>query len=188
MHTSSLSAEEAFELLQHGNERYASGQCTHPHQTGQRRLQVLAGQQPIAAILSCSDSRVPVELIFDMGIGDLFIIRNAGNVVDDVVLASIEYAVEHLGVSLVLVLGHTQCGAVTAAVAGGQPAGHLGSILQVIQPAVAAAAEKPGDQVLNAVLENTRRMAQLIRADLGATRVVCALYHLEDGSVSFLED
>lgn len=189
MHTSSsIGAAEALELLRAGNARFTAGKCEHPHQDPPRRQALLSGQHPIAAVLSCSDSRAPVELIFDQGFGDLFVIRNAGNVVDDVVLASIEYAVEHLGVNLVLVLGHTQCGAVTAAMTGGQPEGHLGSILELIQPAVLAAADKPGDRVYNAALENTRRMAHIIRSSqqLAAhttLSVASAMLHLDGGSV-----
>ncbi len=187
-HPSSISAEQALELLRAGNARFAAGQCEHPHQDLPRRQAALSGQHPFAVVLSCSDSRVPAELIFDAGIGDLFIIRNAGNVVDDAVLASIEYAVEHLGVNLVLVLGHTQCGAVTAATAGGQPEGHLGCIMELIQPAVLAAAGQPGDQVYNASLENTRRMAHIIRSSQplqahSTLTVVSAMYHLDGGNV-----
>jgi carbonic anhydrase len=102
--------------LMNGNKLYVAGEPRHPHQTLERRVEVANGQKPFAAILGCSDSRVPPEILFDQGLGDLFVIRVAGNVVDDAVQGSIEYAVEELAVPLVMVLGQGRCGAVKAAV------------------------------------------------------------------------
>ena len=113
--TQPVSAEEALEILKAGNLRFAKGQSRHPHEGRNWRRQLVEGQKPIATILGCSDSRVSPELIFDEGLGDLFVIRVAGNIVDDDVTASIEYAVEHLDTHLIVVLGHENCGAVTAA-------------------------------------------------------------------------
>jgi carbonic anhydrase len=125
---------------------------------------VVTGQHPFAVILTCSDSRVPPEVIFDQGIGDLFVIRNAGNIVDDVVIGSIEYAVEHLHTPLVIVLGHQQCGAVTAALKGGKATGHIASVIEKILPAVADARKQPGDSLLNAIDANVARMVNELRA------------------------
>lgn len=105
--------EKGLAALVEGNRRYQAQRLTHPHQNAARRAALAAGQHPFAAVLSCADSRVPPEIVFDQGLGDLFVVRVAGNITDDVVLGSLEYAVEHLHVPLVVVLGHYKCGAVT---------------------------------------------------------------------------
>jgi carbonic anhydrase len=151
---------------------------------------VVAGQSPFAVILGCADSCVPPEVFCDQGLGDLFVVRNAGNVVDEVVLGSLEYGVEHLGAPLVVVLGHTQCGAVTAAVQGGHAAGHIGSIVDRRQPAVAAASRQAGDAVLNAIRANVQQAVAALQAcqpilaeavKLGQLKIVGGLYHLDTG-------
>ena len=110
---SGISADEALRLLKEGNSRYVDGKPQHPRQDRARRaLTAAQGQHPLAAVLTCSDSRVPAEIIFDQGIGDLFVVRVAGNVAATDEIGSIEYAVDHLATPLVVVLGHTQCGAV----------------------------------------------------------------------------
>lgn len=109
------SCREAVERLLGGNKRFVSGKLLHPHISEQWRDRLTAGQQPFATILGCSDSRVPPEILFDQGFGDLFVIRVAGNVVDPVVTGSVEYGVEHLKTQVVIVMGHEGCGAVTAA-------------------------------------------------------------------------
>jgi carbonic anhydrase len=195
MHTSSITPDQALQTLVAGNQRYTAGQAEHPRQSAERRAAVLAGQQPFAALLSCADSRVPPEVFFDQGIGDLFIIRNAGNIVDDVVLGSLEYGAEHLGIPLIVILGHTRCGAVTAAVQGGKAHGHIGSLVKTIQPAVAAVQGQPGDAVLNATLANVRLTVDQIKTcapilsklvKQGKLMVVGALYHLDTGVVEML--
>jgi carbonic anhydrase len=125
-----LSSDSALQKLMTGNKRYYEGNLTHPNQTKVRILEVAKGQHPFAIILGCSDSRVPPEVIFDQGIGDLFIIRVAGNIIDNNALGSIEYAVEHLGVKLVVVLGHEKCGAVDATVKGGEAPGHIKYLIE----------------------------------------------------------
>lgn len=122
-----------------GNKRYVEGKFIHPNQSAERRMELSKDQNPFAVILSCSDSRVPPEIIFDQGIGDLFIIRVAGNIISNEVLGSIEYAVEHLDVGLVVVLGHERCGVVSAAVAGGEVHKHISSLVEAILPAVKTA-------------------------------------------------
>src|SRR5437899_1684360 len=111
----SVAPAEAISKLKEGNGRYTSGNVQHPGQTAERRTELANTQHPFAAIVSCSDSRVPPEIVFDQGLGDLFVVRVAGNVIDDHALGSIEYAVDHLGVRLIVVLGHQSCGAVKAA-------------------------------------------------------------------------
>jgi carbonic anhydrase len=192
-----LTPEQALARLREGNIRFAKHKEKHPDISYERRRSISReGQHPYAVILGCSDSRVPPELIFDEGLGDLFVIRDAGNVVDDEVLGSIEYAVEHLGVRLVVVLGHEKCGAVSAAVAGGEAPGHIKSVMKAIQPAVDETAGMPGDHVHNCVLANARRVAKLIResepilkeaVDHKKIQVVAADYDLETFAVEFLD-
>jgi carbonic anhydrase len=187
--------DEALTRLVEGNRRFVVGTATHPHQSVERRTQLAQGQHPIAIVLTCSDSRVAPELYFDQGLGDLFVIRNAGNVVDDHVLGSIEYAVEHLHVSLIVVVGHEKCGAVAAAVSGGHVPGHIGSIIELIAPAVAISKNQPGDKTDNAVRANARlssagvaKAAPILDAAThsGKVKVVAARYDLASGKVEIL--
>ena len=193
-HTS-MSPEQAWNLLLEGNQRYVAGQPAHVHQSIERRTEVVAGQHPGAIVLTCSDSRVPPEILFDQGIGDIFVVRTAGNVADDVALGSIEYAVEHLGVQLVVVLGHQKCGAVAATVQGGEVPGHLPSIVNAIKPAVDQTRGQGGDPVDNAVRANVRLIVAQLRAcqpilaeqvHTGHLKVVGAYYSLETGAVSLI--
>lgn len=126
--------QQALELLMDGNARYISGTAVHPNVNLERVAQTAPHQAPFAAVVGCSDSRVPVELLFDRGIGDIFVIRTAGNNVGgDMVMGSIEYAVEHLEVKVLMVLGHESCGGVTSAVEGGGHHGAVGNLLHSIQ-------------------------------------------------------
>jgi carbonic anhydrase len=182
--------------LMAGNQRYRKHKEQHPDESLARRTELVAGQHPFAVILGCADSRVPPELLFDQGLGDLFVIRVAGNIVDDAVLGSIEYAVEHLSARLILVLGHEKCGAVSAAVEGGNPVGHLRALVAAIQPSVNAAANSPGDKIHNCVIENARRVARQIREsepvlkeyiERNGLKVLAADYLLDTGEVRLLE-
>ena len=195
MSTSRFTPDQALQMLVTGNRRYISGLAQHPNQSAERRLEMVSGQHPFAIVLGCADSRVPPEVFCDQGLGDLFVIRNAGNVVDEVVFGSLEYGVEHLGVPLVMVLGHTQCGAVTAAVQGGHAPGHLGSVVDRIRPAVAASIGQAGDVVLNAVRANVRLAVEAIKAcepllahavKLEHLKVVGSLYHLDTGELELV--
>jgi carbonic anhydrase len=185
------SPDAALDLLREGNDRYRN-KGPHLQEDTERRKMLLSGQHPFAAVLCCSDSRVPPEILFDKRLGDLFVIRNAGNVVDDVVLGSIEYAVEHLGSQLVVVLGHSSCGAVTATVKNSPAQGHLGSIMSRIRPAVEKTRAKEGDAVANAIDANIEEMlAALLREPLfkemvaeGKLKVVGMRYNLEDGTIT----
>ena len=190
-------ADQALARLMEGNRRYVRDKEQHPDETLARRRELQDGQHPFAVILSCSDSRVPPELIFDQGLGDLFAIRVAGNIVGDDELASIEYAVEHLHTKLIVVLGHEKCVAVTAAVQGENEPGHLKAVLSAIQPSVDETRNIPGDKVHNCVLANARRVSRQIResepvlrelVENGSVRVVAADYALASGKVTILQD
>jgi len=192
-------ARRSLKRLVEGNKRFVAGKPRHPNQGPRRRGQVAQGQHPFAVILGCADSRVPPEVVFDQGLGDLFVIRVAGNIVDDAVLGSIEYAAEHLGTRLIIVLGHAKCGAVAAAVEaaakGGSPPGHIGSLVKPILPAVDAAKGQPGDPLDNAVRANVGRMVRWLRSSEpvlaalvreGGVKVVGARYDLQSGAVQVI--
>ena len=188
-------ADQALERLRAGNRRYVTSKQEHPHQTGERRAGLSDGQYPFAVILGCADSRVPPEVIFDQGLGDLFVIRVAGNVLDETVLGSIEYAAAHLHTPLIVVLGHSRCGAVGATVAGGELEGHLPSLAAAIQPAVDQVKDQPGDLTDNAVRANARMVAEQVRSsepvlselvNAGELKVVAARYDLGTGVVELL--
>ena len=158
-----INADEALHLLLAGNERFAAGKPEHPH-TDLSRVESTAknGQAPFAAVLSCADSRVPVETVFDRGVGDLFVVRVAGNVADSGTLASVEYAAEHLHTPLVVVMGHTQCGAVKAAVDNAQLDGSLPALIDLIRPAVSEVRKRnpgAGEQELfiDSIKQNVRQ-------------------------------
>ena len=184
--------KKGWDALAEGNRRYVASKATHPHQTDARRTEVATGQNPIAVIVSCSDSRVPPEVVFDQGLGDLFVIRVAGNTLDDLCLGSIEYAVEHLHVPLVVVLGHERCGAVSAAVAGGDAPGHIHAVVEALRPAVEKVKDQPGDKVDNVVRENVREVVESLRTSEpflakavreGKVTLVGARYDLDTGVV-----
>jgi carbonic anhydrase len=190
-----VSADEALKRLVDGNKRYVFGKLMHPNQTRVRRGEVEGGQHPFAIVLGCSDSRVPPEVIFDQGLGDLFVVRVAGNIVDDVVLGSIEYAAEHLHAPLIVVLGHSSCGAVGATVAGGELAGHLPGIADAIRPAVEKTKGQQGDAVNNAAKANAQMvvdqlrsckpvLAPLVRS--GDLKVIAAFCDIGSGKVELL--
>ncbi len=194
-HAAGVPADKALAMLVQGNDRYVAHRETHPDASLERRAELTKGQHPYAIVVGCADSRVPPELIFDAGLGDLFVIREAGNVADDLVLGSVEYAVEHLGVKLVMVLGHEKCGAVTAAVNHTMEA-HISSIVKAIQPSVQASKNEPGDAVHNCVLANAKRVASQIRTSQpllshavheSGLQVVAANYDLATGKVTILE-
>ena len=185
---------DAIAELRIGDQRFRDGRAQGPRRGAEHRRAAAAGQAPKAAVLTCSDSRVSPELLFDQGIGDLFVVRTAGHVVDRGALGSLEYAVEHLHVPVVLVLGHSGCGAVTAAVAGQHGAGGIDWILSAIRPAVWASGMVGGDVVDNAAREHVRRTADVIvsqsallheAVDRRRVSVVGAYYDLTSGVVEF---
>ena len=187
----SVGPDEALSRLKAGNERFADSKVSAGKPVAARRAETAQAQHPFAIIIGCADSRTAPEIIFDQNIGDLFVVRTAGNLVDDYALGSIEYAVEHLGVRLIVVLGHERCGAVTAALAGGSAPGHINSLVRDIQPAVAASKGKEGDALTNAIHENDAEVAAKIRkqAELGElasqVRIVEGYYDLDTGKVEW---
>lgn len=185
-------------LLKEGNLRFTDGKPLHPNLEAARRTELAAaGQEPMATILACSDSRDPVELIFDRGVGDLFVVRVAGNVAGLSELATIEYGVTHLGTPVLIVMGHSKCGAVTAAVKGAELHGHLPSLISLIKPA-AEKAKTSGteeDVVPRAIelnvwqqVENVLARSALIREHLaaGKVQIVGAVYDIASGKVQWL--
>ena len=190
-------AQQILKDLLAGNERFVSGKSKHPHESAMWRSKIETGQHPKAVILGCADSRVPPEIIFDQGLGDLFVIRVAGNIVDNDVVASIEYAVDHLGTPLVVVLGHTHCGAVSAAYDmhnHPEETDEIKSLLYRIRPALTGL-DKTSDRdvqltegVRRNVENSVRRLKQV--PDLMKSlqeehdlRVVGAVYNLHTGKV-----
>jgi carbonic anhydrase len=194
---SKVSPDEALKRLLEGNARFVSGHLTHagPEQIAEARGTGSKGQAPFAVIVGCSDSRVGPEIIFDQGIGDLFVVRTAGEVVDSAALGSIEYAVAHLGSALVVVLGHERCGAVAAAVAGAKEPGHIAAVLAAIEPAVKQTKGQAGDPVENAVRAQALDVAKQLqeakpilaeRVQSGKIRIVAARYDLLSGKIDLL--
>jgi len=185
-------ADEVLTRLIEGNKRYVAGALTHPHQTVAYRASLAAGQKPFVVILTCADSRVSPEMIFDLGLGDAFVCRVVANVIDGDGLGGMEYAVEHLHTPLIVVLGHEKCGGVKAAVDGGHFEGHLGELVDKIAPAVAEARKQPGDLWSNAVRANVQQSVKLLsisepilsqRLQAGAVKIVGARYDLATGVV-----
>ena len=193
-----ISPEKALQLLKEGNQRFVSGQSIKPNQDIHRIKEVASGQNPFATVVGCSDSRVPNEIIFDQGVGDLFIVRTAGQVSTYASWGSIEFAEEVLGTKLIVVLGHTNCGAVTAAVTIPEVPGHIVTLINAIKPAVERAkAQHPEDLLDASIRENIRTQVEQLRNlepvlakrdREGSIQIVGALYHLESGEVEFLND
>jgi carbonic anhydrase len=219
-----VSPAEAILRLKEGNGRFTAGNPQHPHesvderkymaansyenagvlslgmtseQAAKRRAELAKSQHPFAIILSCSDSRVPPELVFDEGLGDLFIVRVAGNVLNDEGLGSIEYAVDILGARLIVVLGHQSCGAVDAAMktvaARGKTPGHIQSLITAIKPVVDSTPKGDLDTMIKAnvkhVVDALRSSAPILKArvDSGDIQVIGGYYTLDSGAVTFLE-
>lgn len=192
-------SQESLTKLIDGNKRFVSGELAKKDIGESRRQELTKGQQPFATVLSCSDSRVAPEIIFDQGLGDIFIVRVAGNVVEPTTLGSIEYGVEHLHTPLLVILGHESCGAVKAALeAKGKPEGNLGAILKKIMPAVNTArkAKKDTSETLNiAIQENMKNtykevMKSKIVRELvheGKLKVIGAEYYLGTGKFELID-
>ncbi|MBF0460447.1 MAG: carbonic anhydrase [Magnetococcales bacterium] len=195
-----VTPEVALQWLKEGNARFLAGKSEHPNLTPARLADTAAhGQHPFVTIISCSDSRVPVEHIFDRGIGDLFVVRVAGNVADTDEIGSTEYGAGHLVTPLILVLGHTQCGAVTAVVKGDKVEGSIPKLVDNIIPAAQRSKDKglTGDAlILDAIHENvyqsihdlsshSEELSHLIHE--GKVKVVGAVYHIDNGTVEWLK-
>jgi len=191
-----MTPEEALKKLIKGNRRFAERNMEHPDQTVERQIEIIQGQHPFAIILSCSDSRIPPEIIFDQGLGDLFVIRVAGNLIDDMITGSIEYAVEHLHVKLVMVMGHSNCGALKAVISGGTVSHNIMHIVNSLLPSVKKARELDGDLHDNAIRINILRTVEKLMVtppvlnklvEKGHIRIVGSYYNLETGLVEILK-
>jgi carbonic anhydrase len=191
------SAEAVLRELKAGNAHHAAHRYTHPHETAARQQELTRGQHPHAAILSCADSRVPPEMVFDQGLGDLFTVRSAGNVAGDIEIGSLEYAVAHLDTPLLVVMGHQGCGAVTAAVEGGEAIGHIPAFIKPILPAVEQARQLPGNAIDHAVrinvemvVDQLRRSAPVLAERIARRqlRIVGAVCSLDTGKVTWLPE
>jgi len=190
--------KEATQLLVEGNARFVAGKGQHSRQDPGRRSELATSQHPFAVILGCADSRTSPEILFDQGLGDLFVVREAGNVLDDHALGSIEYAAEHLHSPLIVVLGHERCGAVAAArdtvASNGHAEGHIASLVDAIRPAVEASAGKDAEATCKAnvrnVVEALKKSEPLLKPMLekGEIQVVGAYYDLDTGTVTFLPE
>ncbi|MFO1463379.1 MAG: carbonic anhydrase [bacterium] len=145
--------DASLQALRQGNERFAAGKPQHPHQSTERRAEIAPKQYPMASILGCSDSRVPPELVFDQGLGDLFVVRTAGNVADPVAVGSLEYSTAVLGSPLIVVLGHERCGAVDATLKGQPVPGQIQAVVDAVKPALAGDSCKKSPQVLDCSIE-----------------------------------
>lgn len=181
-------------MLAAGNQRFVSGAPEHPNQDAARRALIAPGQRPFAVLFGCSDSRLAAEIIFDRGLGDLFVVRTAGHVVGAGVLGSIEYGVDVLGCPLVVVLGHDSCGAVGAACAaiedGLVPAGYVRDVVERVTPSVLAARAAGRVEPAQIVAEHVRHTAELLldrsrvlaeRVEAGQAAVVGLCYRLAEG-------
>ncbi len=191
MRPENLSWESALDRLKAGNANFVSDSLDGKLQDSSRRNELTGGQKPYAIILSCADSRVVPELAFDTGMGEIFVIRVAGNTANNSSIASIEYAVAHLGVNLIVVLGHESCGAVTAAIAGGDNGHNLNHLLAHITPAVAASEDKAVNSVVkvNANLTSSalaERSSIISGAQGDGLKIVPAYYNLGTGKVDWL--
>ena len=189
-----MTASQSLRKLIRGNMRYVTERYAEVAIGRDRRRELAEGQYPFAAILGCSDSRVPPEIVFDQGLGDLFVVRTAGQTVDRMALGSIEYAVEQLGVKLIVVLGHQDCGAVQAAVANNPQPGQIAAVVKAIQPAVQVAKTQYGNVMANAIIDNIYlsmdRLAssQILQRAIATAglRMVGAMYCIKNGKVLFL--
>jgi carbonic anhydrase len=191
--------QKAMELLKEGNKRFLSGNLLHPNSSPERLAQVAKGQKPFATILACSDSRVPVEYIFDRGFGDLFIVKVAGNVADTDEIGTIEYGTAHLHTPLLLVLGHSKCGAVTAVAKNETVHGSIPELVDNIIVPVKKTREQKGENVdewlnqaieenamhsIEEVFQKSHEVRELVKG--GKLEVLAGIYNIETGEVRFI--
>ena len=197
--SSVITPAQAWQTLHEGNARFVAGKSSHPNQDANRRSSLVHEQNPFAVIFGCSDSRLAAEIIFDLGLGDAFVIRTAGQVIDDAVLGSLEYSIAMLGVPLIVVLGHDSCGAVTEAKrtveTGEMPGGHLRNLVERITPSVLAAQRNGLSDVNDMVVEHTKQTAELLvesspliaaAVEEGRTAVVGVSYRLAEGAADLV--
>jgi carbonic anhydrase len=189
---SARTPDEALQRLMDGNRRWVDGELAHPNRSVERRAELTAGQSPFATVFSCIDSRVPAEIIFDCGLGDLAVVRTGAHVLDEaVILGSIQFATELLGTPLLLVLGHQACGAVTAAIqalnGGDSPDSALGSIVETLRPAYEATGGQDVEATVKAHTKLTVRALSALLPAGSTTRIVGGYYSLDTGAVSILD-
>ncbi|MEH2439280.1 carbonic anhydrase [Nostoc sp.] len=190
----SLTPDAALQKLMEGNQRFIQHHPQYPDQSALRLKEVAQAQHPFATILSCADSRVPAEIVFDQGIGDIFDVRIAGNIATHEAIGSIEYAVVLLGSPLLMVMGHERCGAVTAAVQKESLLGDISTFVKAIKPALKKVKDQPGDAVENAVVANVKyQIERLQKSKLlteqvrsGKLKIVGGRYDLDTGEISII--
>lgn len=191
-----MDAKQALEKLIEGNKRFAESDHFSINRVEQRRLELIEGQNPFAAIISCADSRVPAEIVFDQGLGELFVVRNAGNVISSSVIGSIEYALIHLGVKLVVILGHDDCGAIKATLGSSSDSFFVRGIQEKILPAIEEAKRQGGDLMYNSVMNNVRAQINKLKTagniihelvNKDEVMIIGGYYCLKSGKIDFFE-
>ncbi|MCC5613366.1 carbonic anhydrase [Nostoc sp. CHAB 5834] len=190
-----VSPNEAIRRLLDGNQRFIHQKRKYPEQSLERLRLVAKAQYPFAAILGCADSRVPAEIVFDQGLGDLFVVRVAGNVVSDTVIGSLEYSTAVLGSQLIVILGHKRCGAVAEAIKNEPLPGRIGLIIEGIKPSVERVKLRTGDNMQNAVIANIQYQAEKLQESStildkfireGKLKIVGACYDIDTGKVNII--
>lgn len=190
-----VSPDEALKKLLRGNERFIAGKRDNPNQSKLRLLETSVAQYPYASILGCADSRVPAEIVFDQGLGDLFVVRVAGNVASQTAIGSLEFSSAVLGSQLIVVLGHAKCGAVVAAVKGDPLPGRIGVFVEEIKPAVELVRQRTGDLEKNSIIANVQYQVRklpetsTILGNLvkeGKLKIVGGIYDLSSGKVTLV--
>lgn len=189
-----MTPDQALQALMAGNQRFVANRRENLNQSYERLLEVAKTQKPFAAILSCADSRVPSEIIFDRGFGDLFICRVAGNVATPEEIGSLEFGSLVLGTKVIMVMGHKRCGAVDATIKGGEVPGQIGSLLAAIKPAVAQVKDQTGDRLEDTAKANVKVQVETLKASPvisqlikeGKLKVVGGYYDLDTGRVTMV--
>ncbi|MBD2690640.1 carbonic anhydrase [Anabaena catenula] len=190
-----ISSDAALKSLVAGNQRFVEGKRLNPHQSKLRLEETAVAQYPFAAILGCADSRVPAEIVFDQGLGDLFVVRVAGNVASPTAIGSLEFCTAVLGAQLIVVLGHAKCGAVSAAIKGDPLPGRIGVFVEEIKPAVESVRNKTGNLEENSIIANVQYQAQnlaesstILRGLIkeGKLKIVGGRYDLATGKVTIV--
>lgn len=189
-----ITPDRALQSLIEGNQRFVTRKRRNPNQSPARLVEVAKTQKPFASILGCADSRVPSEIVFDQGLGDLFVCRIAGNVATPEEIGSLEFGSLVLGSKVIMVLGHERCGAVDATIKGAQVPGQIGSLIDAIKPSVEKSKELPGDKLENACKANILMQVEKLKAstvlskliDAGKLKIVGGYYDLDNGTVSIV--
>ncbi|MEH2053214.1 carbonic anhydrase [Nostoc sp.] len=189
-----ITPDKALQELLEGNERFVQAKRKNPHQTHSRLVEIAKGQKPFASILGCADSRVPSEIIFDQGLGDLFVCRIAGNIATTQQIGSLEFGSLVLGSKVIVVVGHERCGAVDAALKGAEVPGQIGSLLEAIKPSVESSKGQSGDKLENACKANILAQVQKLKSSPVLSKLIeeeklkiaGAYYDLDTGKISIV--